>query len=160
MNLFVKSARKIGFVAIALAATAGTVAPAYAVEQTGGKYNTLYAGLGIKGYDPVAYFTDGKPVEGKADISYDWSGVTWRFASAEHRKAFEAEPAKYAPQYGGFCSWGVSQGKLFDVDPVHAWKVVDGKLYMNFNSDIEAKWEHDSAGFISKANGNWPALNK
>jgi len=160
MTRFNSSLRNVAFAAVAAVASFGAINTVSAIELTGGKYNTLYAGLGIKGYDPVAYFTDGKPVEGKADITSDWSGVTWRFASAEHKKAFDADPAKYAPQYGGFCSWGVSQGKLFDVDPAHAWKVVDGKLYMNFNSDIEAKWEKDSAGFISKANTNWPTLNK
>lgn len=132
---------------------------AYAVDHTGGVYNTTYAGIGIKGYDPVAYFTDHKAVAGSDTITYDWKGVTWRFASAEHRDAFKASPEKYAPQYGGFCSWGVAQGKLFDIDPVNAWKVVDGKLYMNFNTDIEKKWEADIAGFIQKAETNWPKLN-
>jgi YHS domain-containing protein len=146
----------VGFT-VALGATAGA---AHAADTTSGKYNSVYAGLGIKGYDAVAYFTEGKPVQGSKDFSYDWKGVTWLFASAEHRDLFKAQPEKYAPQYGAYCSWGVAQGKLFDVDPVHAWKIVDGKLYMNFNSDIEATWEKDIPGFITKAEKNWPALNR
>jgi YHS domain-containing protein len=132
----------------------------YAVKNTGSEYNTLYAGLGAKGYDVVAYFTDGKPTMGSERYSAEHGGVTWRFASKDHRDKFAANPEKYAPQYGGFCSWGVAQGKLFDVDPVNGWKVVDGKLYLNFNGDIQKVWEGDSSSFISKANRNWPGLNK
>ncbi len=155
------STLRLALAAGALAFGLGSaVAPgAYAVDHTGGVYNTTYAGLGIKGYDPVAYFTEHKPVAGSEKFTYDWKGVTWRFASAEHRDLFEAAPEKYAPQYGGFCSWGVAQGKLFDVDPANAWKIVDNKLYLNFNSDIEKKWEGDISGFISKAEKNWPSLN-
>lgn len=123
-------------------------------------YNSIHAGLGAKGYDPVAYFTDGRPVQGRKELSYDWNGVTWLFATAAHRDAFTANPEKYAPQYGGFCSWGVAQGKLFDVDPVNAWKIVDDKLYMNFNADIHATWEKDIPGFVRKGNTNWPSLNR
>jgi YHS domain-containing protein len=144
---------------LALALNLGATPGALAVDHTGGVYNTTYAGIGIKGYDPVAYFTDHKAVAGSDQITYDWKGVTWRFASAEHRDAFKANPEKYAPQYGGFCSWGVAQGKLFDVDPANAWKIVDDKLYMNFNGDIEKKWEADISGFIKKAETNWPKLN-
>jgi YHS domain-containing protein len=133
---------------------------AQAVKQTGGEYNTLFAGLGAKGYDPVAYFTDGKPLQGKAEFEAVYGGVTWRFATAEHRDLFKADPAKYAPQYGGFCAWGVAQGKLFDVDPVAGWKIVDGKLYMNFNKDILELWQQDLDGNLSKAETNWPALNR
>jgi YHS domain-containing protein len=145
--------------ALVIGVSLAVVPGAYAVGHTGGVYNTTYAGLGIKGYDPVAYFTDHKAMAGSDNFTYDWKGVTWRFASAEHRDAFKANPEKYAPQYGGFCSWGVAQGKLFDVDPVNAWRIVDSKLYMNFNADIEKKWEADIPGFIQKAEKNWPTLN-
>ena len=80
--------------------------------------------------------------------------------SPQHRDAFKATPEKYAPQYGAYCSWGVAQDKLFDVDPVSAWKIVDGKLYLNFTGDIQATWEKDIAGFIAKAEKNWPGLNR
>jgi YHS domain-containing protein len=130
-----------------------------AIDRTGGDYNTIYAGLGAKGYDPVAYFIETRAVEGKADYETNWGGVTWRFASDKNRDAFKANPERYAPQFGAFCSWGVSQGKLFDVDPINAWKIVDYKLYLNFNPQIHEIWEKDAAGFISKAVANWPALN-
>lgn len=133
---------------------------ALAVKQTGGEYNTMFAGLGAKGYDVVAYFTDGMPVEGKAEFEAVYGGVTWRFANAEHRDAFKVEPAKYAPQYGGFCAWGIAQGKLFDVDPVNGWKIVDGKLYMNFNQDILTLWDKDLSGNLAKSEANWPSLNQ
>jgi YHS domain-containing protein len=152
------SALRAAMFGVALAI--GAVSPVWAVDKTGGNYNTLYAGLGAKGYDVVAYFTDGKPVPGKADFTQEYGGVTWQFASAEHRDAFKADPKKYAPQFGGFCSWGVAQGKLFDVDPVNGWKIVDGKLYMNFNADIQKAWEKDIKGFVTKAEGNWPKLNQ
>jgi YHS domain-containing protein len=125
----------------------------------GSDYNSLYAGLGAKGYDVVAYFTEGRAVQGNADHAHEHGGVSWRFASASNRDLFVTEPAKYAPQYGGFCAWGVAQGRLFDVDPVSGWKVVDGKLFLNFNADIQAAWEKDVSGFITKANANWPKFN-
>jgi YHS domain-containing protein len=133
---------------------------AQAVKQTGGEYNTLHAGLGAEGYDPVAYFTDRRAVHGKSEFEAVYGGVTWRFATADHRDLFEADPAKYAPQYGGFCAWGVAQGKLFDVDPVDGWRIVDGKLYMNFNKDILDLWQQDLDGNLSKAEANWPTLNR
>ncbi len=143
-------------------AVAGSVAPmtVYAVKQTGGEYNTLYAGMGAKGYDVVSYFTDGKPVQGSDRFEHAYGGVTWKFASAEHRDTFAKDPEKYAPQYGGFCSWGAASGKLFDVDPVNGWTIVDGKLYLNFNADINKTFANDAAKFISKADKNWKSLNR
>jgi YHS domain-containing protein len=147
--------------ALAVAAALSVAAiPAYAVKNTGGEYNTLFAGLGAKGYDVVAYFTDGKPVAGSDRYTAEYGGVKWQFATREHRDAFAADPARYAPQYGGFCSWGVSQGKLFDVDPANGWKIVDGKLYLNFNADINGTFARDAHGFIAKAERQWPALNR
>lgn len=141
---------------------AGGVAPltSHAVKQTGGEYNTLYAGLGAKGYDVVAYFTKGKPVQGSARHESVYGGVTWRFANADHRELFEANPEKYAPQYGGFCSWGAANGKLFDVDPANGWTIVDGKLYLNFNADLNKTFTKDAAKFIPKADQNWQSLNR
>ena len=139
----------------------GTAAmPAYAVRTTGGEYNTLYAGLGAKGYDVVSYFTDGRPAPGSDRYTYEYGGVKWQFANREHRDVFASDPQKYAPQYGGFCSWGVSVGKLFDVDPVNGWKIVDDKLYLNFNAEINDTFSKDPKGFIAKANRNWPSLNR
>jgi YHS domain-containing protein len=142
--------------AIAMAAIS---APAFAVKTTGGEYNTLFAGLGAKGYDVIAYFTDGKATPGSERFTVEYGGVKWQFASREHRDQFSTDPARYAPQFGGFCSWGVANGKLFDVDPVNGWKIVDGKLYMNFNADINNTFARDPHGFIARAERNWPALN-
>ena len=121
-------------------------------------FNSLYAGLGAKGHDVVNYFTDGKPVAGKDAFVVEHAGLKWQFASAEHRDLFKANPEKYVPQYGGFCSWGVANGKLFDVDPANGWRVLDGKLYLNFNADIQKVFDKDASGFITRADANWPAL--
>jgi YHS domain-containing protein len=119
---------------------------------------TLLGGLAVDGYDPVAYFTEGKPVEGKKEHSFEWEGATWRFASAANRDLFAAAPEKYAPQYGGYCAWAVSQGYTADADP-EAWKIVDGKLYLNYDKKVQAKWETDIPGLIKKGDENWPKLH-
>lgn len=147
--------------AILLVAAGGTTPLAsFAVKQTGGEYNTMYAGLGAKGYDVVNYFTAGKAVQGSANHESVYGGVTWRFVSKEHRELFEANPEKYAPQYGGFCSWGAANGKLFDVDPANGWTIVDGKLYLNFNADLNKTFTQEAAKFIPKADKNWKSLNR
>ena len=150
---------KIAAVTIALGLT-GIATPALAVKQTGGEYNTMHAGLGAKGYDVVGYFTAGKAIPGTERYVAEYGGVKWQFASAENAATFKSDPAKYAPQYGGFCAWGASVGKLFDIDPVNGWQIVDGKLYLNFNADINATFGKDPQSFISKANRNWTSLNK
>ena len=122
--------------------------------------NATFFGVAIKGYDPVAYFTDGKSAKGDAAFAYDWNGATWRFASAAHRDAFKADPEKYAPQFGGYCAWAVSQNYTANSDPENAWKIVNGKLYLNYNREIQQKWAEDIPGNIAKADGNWPALVK
>ncbi len=119
--------------------------------------NTTLFGVAIKGYDPVAYFTQGKPAKGDSDFETEWNGATWRFASAAHRDAFRATPEKYAPQYGGYCAWAVSQGYTANIDPA-AWKIVSGKLYLNYSADVQKKWERDVPGHITKADTQWPKL--
>jgi YHS domain-containing protein len=116
-----------------------------------------WRGLALSGYDPVAYFTDGKPVPGSASFTLEWMGATWRFASAEHRDAFTANPLLYAPQYGGYCAWAVSQDRTASSDP-EAWRIVDGKLYLNYSRDVQKQWETDVPGNIRKADTNWPGL--
>jgi len=118
---------------------------------------SLLGGVALDGFDPVAYFTDGRPVEGSRDFAYEWQGATWRFASAAHRDLFAAAPEKYAPQYGGYCAWAVAHGYTADTDP-EAWSVVDGKLYLNYNLEVRGKWERDVPGYIAKADQNWPGL--
>lgn len=119
--------------------------------------NKTLLGKAVKGYDVVAYFTQGRPVEGSGDHEVEWNGATWRFASAAHRELFAKDPRRYAPQYGGFCAFGVSRGYAVGIDP-EAWKIVDGKLYLNYNRDVQAEWVKDIPGFIAKADANWPKI--
>lgn len=114
-------------------------------------------GLAIRGTDPVAYFTQGKPVQGSASFEYVWNNVTWRFVNAEHREKFIANPEQYAPQYGGFCAWAVSQGYTASIVP-EAWRIVDGKLYLNFSLRVQRRWERNISENIAKADANWPGV--
>ncbi len=111
----------------------------------------------LSGYDPVAFFTDAKPVNGSPFISADYQGATYFFASEEHKTLFTANPVKYAPQFGGFCAFGVAIEKLLPVD-ITTWQVRDGKLYLNLNSAILEKFNADLDGNVAKANTNWPGL--
>jgi len=117
------------------------------------------SGLALKGYDAVAYFNEGKAVEGKKDFEHSWMDATWRFSTAENRDLFAKNPEKYAPQFGGYCAFGVTGGYLAPVDPT-AWKVVDNKLYLNYDHEIQKKWSEDIAGNIKKALEKWPAASK
>ena len=112
------------------------------------------SGLAAHGYDVVAYFTDAKAVVGNAKFSTVYEEATYRFANAEHLALFEKTPAKYVPQFGGYCAYGVSVGAKFDGDP-RVWRIVDGKLYFNLNEDIRDLWIQDIPGNIKKANANW-----
>jgi YHS domain-containing protein len=114
-------------------------------------------GAALAGYDAVAYFTDGAAVKGSEEHTFEWNGATWRFASAEHRDLFAADPERYAPQYGGYCAWAVSQGKTAPVDP-ERFDVVDGKLYLNYNQKIQKRWREDRDALIVAADENWPGL--
>jgi YHS domain-containing protein len=114
-------------------------------------------GVAIEGTDPVAYFTEGRPVEGSAEFSHQHAGVTWHFASAANRDAFAADPDRYAPQYGGYCAWAVSQGYTASTVP-EAWRIEDGKLYLNYSKGVQSRWERDIPGHIAKADANWPGL--
>ena len=118
---------------------------------------SFFGSVALDGYDPVAYFTDGKPVEGRSEITHEWNGAVWRFATAEHRDLFVADPAKYAPQYGGYCAWAVANGYTASGDPKQ-WKIVGDKLYLNYNADIQAKWSRDIPGLIRKGDANWPSV--
>ncbi|MBM3357063.1 MAG: YHS domain protein [Betaproteobacteria bacterium] len=113
----------------------------------------------IRGYDPVAYFDRKGPVRGSKQFTHQWNGATWHFANAENRDKFAGAPQKYAPQYGGYCAYGVAQGYTPEIDP-NAWSVVDGKLYLNLNRDIQARWNKDIPGYIKKADANWPRVLK
>jgi len=138
----------VGFLLIlSLAACSSAVAPV----------NVTPEGVAIKGYDPVAYFTDGRPVKGNKEFQYKWNGAKWWFASKEHRDLFKSNPSRYAPRYGGYCAYAVSQGKTADIDP-DAWNIVSGKLYLNLNKDVQELWSKDIPGYIRKADRNWPRI--
>jgi YHS domain-containing protein len=120
-------------------------------------YSGILSSTAVGGYDPVAYFKEGKPVAGKSDITWTWKGASWRFASAENREAFRQKPEAYAPAYGGYCAWAVSQGYTAKGDPKY-WKIVDGRLYLNYDAGVQKNWEKDIPGHISKADRNWPKV--
>lgn len=120
-------------------------------------YTGLLSSTAVGGYDPVAYFRERKPVAGRSDITWSWNGATWRFASAENRETFKQKPEAYAPAYGGYCAWAVAQGYTAKGDPRH-WKIVGGKLYLNYDARVQTDWEKDIPGNISKAEKNWPVV--
>lgn len=140
-------------VAIGLLPQAGvTAALAKEPVSTG-----TFSNLAVSGYDPVAYFAEGRPVEGQSALEYEWNGASWRFSSTQNRAAFKSDPEAYAPQYGGYCAWAVSQGYTAKSDP-EVWRIVDGKLYLNYSKDIQKRWEQDIPGNIAKADANWPKV--
>jgi len=113
----------------------------------------------IRGYDPVAYFKEGKALRGKKEFSYLWSGAQWSFSSKQNLETFKSNPEKYSPQYGGYCAYGTSQGHKAPTQP-DAFTVVGDKLYFNYNNDVKAKWSKNQKELINKADKNWPALKK
>ncbi len=119
--------------------------------------NYTHSMPGINGYDPVAYFTEGKPVKGNGWNVTEHDGVTYMFANKKNKKKFEADPQMYLPAYGGYCAYGVAVGKKFEIDP-EAWKIENGKLYLNLDAGIQKKWLKDVPGYIQKANVNWPEI--
>lgn len=112
---------------------------------------------GLGGYDPVAYFTDGKPTRGSGYHVAVYDGVTYAFATAEHKKQFLADPTRYVPAYGGYCAYGVAIGKKFWADPA-VWEIVDGTLYLNLDKPIQQEWNKDKPGYITKADSNWGSI--
>ena len=138
----------------ALAALAISVALPAAALAAGFDVNVTTTDLALRGYDPVSYFTDGAPTPGEIDITAEHQGAIYRFASAEHKAMFEADPAKYAPQYGGYCAFGLAQGYKFDGDP-QVWKIVDDKLYLNLSSKVSTIWQQDVPGNIENADAKW-----
>ena len=150
---FLQTIRRTAAVVTVVAALAGTAGVALAVDPV---FST-YLGGAIRGYDPVAYFTEERPVKGGKAHRAEWMGATWSFASAENRKRFEADPEKYAPRYGGYCAWAVSRGYTASIDP-DAWSIVDGALYLNYSLGVRSQWSQDAPGNIAKADANWPKL--
>ena len=114
-------------------------------------------GVAINGYDPVAYFTEHKPVPGKPTLRYSWNGAQWQFASQQHLDLFKAAPEQYAPQFGGYCAYGVAQGYLVSIEP-EQFTILDGKLYLNYSADVQKKWTQDPAGYNAKAQAAFASL--
>ncbi|MEJ5995071.1 YHS domain-containing (seleno)protein [Pedobacter sp. Du54] len=115
------------------------------------------AGKAIKGYDPVAFFTQSKPVMGADSLSFAYKGANWLFSSTENLKKFKASPGKYEPQYGGYCAYGMADGHKAPTQ-TETWTVTDGKLYFNYNLKVKEMWNKNQPAFIEKANAQWPGL--
>lgn len=113
--------------------------------------------IAIKGYDPVSYFVDSKPMQGSSEFTAAYNDAIYQFSSAEHRDTFQTNPEKYAPQYGGFCAFGVTKERKFDTDPT-AWRISDGKLYLNLNKNVQKVWLKDVPGNIASADNIWPDI--
>jgi YHS domain-containing protein len=146
------------FAALILAASPALILPLPAAAEPP-VYTDLFSDVAVQGYDPVAYFTAGKPIKGEKAFTAEFNGATFRFVSAANRDAFLADPEKYAPQYGGYCAWAVSQGYHAKGD-ARFWKIVDGKLYLNYSASVQKKWEGDIPGFIAQADKAWPEINR
>jgi len=113
--------------------------------------------IAIKGYDPVSYFKEGKPIQGKESFVFKWHGFTWHFMNKKDRDLFAKNPEQYAPQYDGYCSWAMTSGEKARTDP-EVWKIVSGKLYLNCSRASFEKWSEDIPGNIKKADANWEKL--
>ena len=156
-NFTRRSLCRLAFVSVLLAGlftAVGGAPPARA-----GEIFTNWGGEAIRGYDPVAYFTEGQAVKGTDAFTYEWLGATWNFASAEHRDMFIANPVGFMPQYGGYCSQGVAEGDTASADP-NAWRIVEGKLYLLYSKGTLARWERDIPGKVAAADTNWPEIRQ
>ena len=129
------------------------------VSQVQAQKAEIYSpgGKAIKGYDPVAFFTNSKPVMGADSLSFSWKGATWQFANRQNLQRFKATPEKYAPQYGGYCAYGTSQGHKAPTE-VDTWTILNGKLYFNYNQKVKEMWVKDEPGYIQKADKQWPEI--
>jgi hypothetical protein len=135
-------------------AAALPAAPAFADDLV---YTGLFSNTGAGGYDVVAYHSQGAPMRGSRDFETFWNGASWRFASQANLDLFVADPEAYAPHYGGYCAWAMAEGYTAKGDP-EIWSLVDGKLYLNFNRDVQQTWEEDIPGHIERADANYPAI--
>jgi len=139
---------------VVLATVGLSTTPALAAKDP--VYQSFF-GTAIDGTDPLSYFQEGRPIEGSSDITYEWNGATWQFVSEENRDMFAANPEKYAPQFGGYCAWAVAKGSTASTVP-DAWRIVDGKLYLNYSLSVQKRWEEDIPGNIVAGNKNWPKV--
>lgn len=154
-----RATRWISLLALTLSLLAGSAAAAEPVNtlERKGLWGYEPNGIAIRGYDPVAYFTLGAPTPGSSDHSTEWMGATWHFANPQHLALFQQDPEKYAPQYGGYCAFGVAKDSLVKIEP-EFWSIIDDKLYLNYDAGVQRKWEKDIGGFISAADGKFEKL--
>lgn len=150
--LSTNSMMKTYFLALSVALLALPLA-----AQTRTLLNLDKTGVAIQGYDPVAFFTDGKPVKGKSEFVVRHAGATYLFASKEHRDSFKADPAKYEPAFGGYCAYGVSRNKLVEID-VDAFQIVNGRLLLQYSKGVREDFNKNTRENLAKADANWPAL--
>lgn len=134
-----------------------SLATSQAVQSKDAINSTFFGSVAIEGYDTVAYFTQEKAVEGSKEHEFSWRGATWRFSSAANKDLFAADPERYAPSYGGYCAFAVSQGKTAGIDP-EQWTIVDGRLFLNYNADIQQRWLVQRDLYIKAADKNWPGV--
>ncbi|GLT18679.1 hypothetical protein GCM10007938_24600 [Vibrio zhanjiangensis] len=131
--------------------------PSWSADQI---YTGYFSNKAVSGYDTVAYFTQGKPVKGDSKWKFEYQGADWYFSSQENLDKFKANPDDFAPQYGGYCAWAVAAKNDFASADPEQWAIVEGKLYLNYSADVKSLWDKDRAGFIEKADVNWPNLIK
>mgnify|MGYP000521894835 CR=1 FL=1 len=143
-----------GLLAAVAALTLTAFLPAQAADPV---YTGTFSDLAVQGHDPVAYFTKGAPVAGDGAFETEYMGAIWRLESAGNRDLFVADPAAYAPQYGGYCAWAIAQGKLAKGD-ARFWTIHDGRLYLNYDQKVQDQWLVAIPGFIEQANANWPGI--
>ena len=141
--------KKMLFALLALAA--------FSIVASGKELLNLDNGVAIQGYDPVAFFTDHRPVKGDAHFQSQYRGAKYYFATAEHKATFDREPAKYEPQFGGFCAYGASRGKTVPVK-IETWEILNGRLILQYDLDVKSKFDKDPQGTLKKADENWPGL--
>ena len=117
----------------------------------------IHSGKAIRGYDPVSFFLDGKPIPGKEELTWNWNSANWYFSDQAHLDSFKLNPERYAPQYGGYCAYGVYEGHKAPTDP-NAWRIVDGKLYLNYSLKVRELWNDKKEEKIIIANSNWSGI--
>jgi YHS domain-containing protein len=144
------------FVSVGLVSSL-TFLPSQGFAKTEPVDTGTFSNVAVSGYDPVAYFVSRRPVKGNPQFKLSYKGVEYRLANAENFAKFKANPATYAPQYGGYCAWAVSQGYTASGDP-NVWKIVGSKLYLNYSREVGSRWDKNIPGHIRSANANWPKL--
>src|SRR6266478_7626417 len=138
-----------------LLVTIGLALPAFAQTKT--LLSLDKTGVAIQGYDPVAFFTDNMQMKGKPEFSARYNGALYYFTSKEHRELFNGDPAKYEPVFGGYCAYGVSRGKLVEID-VNAFQIVNDRLLLQYSKSVREDFNKDKEGNLTKAEHNWPGL--